>query len=109
MGSEGDNWAEKKAFELLNAYTKPTKYSAGWEFPIGLIVDIEKALEAAVARAVEEERERCCKAICGMCADGWTLGRDGGLWIHTQDTKGIPAGLSCNAAALRARASREKG
>lgn len=38
------------AIDMLNKYTKPTRYSEGWDFPIGLIGDIDRAIQEAYER-----------------------------------------------------------
>lgn len=47
------------SLDILNQYTKNTETSFGWEFPIGLISDIEKALNEAYARGLKKGESKC--------------------------------------------------
>jgi hypothetical protein len=53
--------------------------------------------------ASDLEREKCCKDVCVLCAEGRLVIRDSG-WRHF-DNRGI--GLICTAHAIRERAWQE--
>lgn len=65
--TDNKDGAEKATIKILNGYTKNTKFSYGYEFPIGLIGDIEKALnefyDAGVKDGAKAERERAAKVL----------------------------------------------
>ena len=56
---------------------------------------LEATIDAAVAEAVREERERCCKAVCWKCRDGVELNHG----RHMIEGESYP----CKVAAIRAR------
>ena len=76
-----------------------------------------KSVEQRIAEAVARERERCCAAICGLCAGHPTYGPaifetpEEGLpaaWVHPNVLTGNPwDAMPCRATEIRARA-REK-
>lgn len=76
--TDNKEWHEKTALRILNKYTEKTKFSALWEFPIGLIGDIEKELDEAYSAGVKEgtraARERCA-TIAETRTDGDWQGR----------------------------------
>ena len=58
--------------------------------------------DAAVRKAVEEEREACCRAVCVSCAHGFPTERMGSNRLHIHrdsDGNAVP----CDAAAIRRR------
>lgn len=69
------------------------------------------ALEAARAEGRREERERCCKAMCGMCATGKPIEHyKNGEWVHTlSEIQGYRRFRQCDAASIRSLDGEEGG
>jgi hypothetical protein len=66
----------------------------------GMIEATDTAEDRIVAEIRADEREQCCKDICGMCRNGRVatreLRKDAAYWCHDLDT--------CFAASIRERA-----
>lgn len=63
--------------------------------------------EAMVRRAVEEEREACCRDVCWFCREGYPLALTttsaGTVFHDVSALRGAGQSVPCDAAAIRRR------
>lgn len=94
MPEQIPEWAINKAAEAYYSVFTRERFNAPND-----VVRCE--LIESIARALVEQMERYCRAVCQMCASGWTC-MDG---THHATTRGR---IKCDAEAIR-RAAAEAG
>lgn len=71
-------------------------------------IDALRVKESALSARLDEMRERCCKAVCGLCAKSPAVFKElryglnkkpAKLWAHNDEKMGW---ISCKASAIRA-------